>query len=187
MPRKYVRKIRFYESWFADLNDPDKEFTAAEKWAVVMAIVQSQHDQSTAPMDDLPKEIRRALQMPTLKEQLSCIIDKSAAARDKGSIGGRTTASGGRNEDTERARSASEDRAERHKAALPSGYNNLSFMRLCKQRENEGDRWAIYLRGGDPGRCDFTAPEYRNELLSRAATGDPIAQYICKYCNINVD
>lgn len=185
MPRKYVRKIRFYDSWFDDLNDESKEFTSAEKWAVIMAIVESQRAEDVAPMDDLPREIRRALQMPTIKEQLTSIIEKASNNRAKGSMGGRTTANGGRNEDAERARSASEDAVTRHKNALPPGYSNLDWVKYVKQRENEGDKWAIYLRSGKPDRCDLAASEYREELINKTRNGDLITRYLCKYCNID--
>lgn len=84
MARKYDRMIRFYGSWFADLNDEEKALTPAEKWQVVEAIVSSQLQQTTDPLTALPLEIRRALSMATMREQLERVLERNQGARDRG-------------------------------------------------------------------------------------------------------
>ena len=87
MARTYDRMIRFYDSWFDDLNDPDKELTAEERWMVVAAIRESQRTGSTQPMRELPLEVRRALSMATLIEQLERILERVEGARARGKKG----------------------------------------------------------------------------------------------------
>lgn len=84
MARKYDRMIRFYGSWLADLNDEEKAFTAEEKWQVVEAIFQSQLQESTEPLTNLPLSIRRALSMATMREQLERVLERNQGARDRG-------------------------------------------------------------------------------------------------------
>lgn len=84
MARKYDRMIRFYGSWFADLNDPEKALTAEEKWQVVEAIFKAQITESTDPLTSLPLEIRRALSMATMREQLERVLERNQGARDRG-------------------------------------------------------------------------------------------------------
>ena len=84
MARKYDRMIRFYASWFADLNDEEKALTPSEKWQVVEAIVSSQLQQTTDPLTALPLEIRRALSMATMREQLERVLERNQGARDRG-------------------------------------------------------------------------------------------------------
>lgn len=87
MARKYDRMIRFYGSWFADLNDPEKALTAEEKWQVVEAIVQCQEQESTEPLQLLPLTIRRALSMATMREQLERVLERNQGARERGRKG----------------------------------------------------------------------------------------------------
>lgn len=84
MARKYDRMIRFYGSWFADLNDPEKALTAEEKWQVVEAIIKAQITESTDPLTALPLAIRRALSMATMREQLERVLERNQGARDRG-------------------------------------------------------------------------------------------------------
>lgn len=79
--------IRFYDSWFDDLNDPDKELTAEERWMVITAVRESQRVGSTSPMRELPLEVRRALSMATLIEQLERILERVEGARARGRKG----------------------------------------------------------------------------------------------------
>lgn len=87
MARKYDRMIRFYGSWFADLNDPEKALTAEERWQVVEAIVQCQEQESTEPLQLLPLTIRRALSMATMREQLERVLERNQGARERGRKG----------------------------------------------------------------------------------------------------
>lgn len=87
MARKYDRMIRFYGSWFADLNDPEKALTPEEKWQVVEAIVSCQMTESTEPLQQLPLAIRRALSMATMREQLERVLERNQGARERGQKG----------------------------------------------------------------------------------------------------
>ena len=87
MARKYDRMIRFYGSWFADLNDPEKALTAEEKWQVVEAIFKAQITESTDPLTALPLVIRRALSMATMREQLERVLERNQGARERGQKG----------------------------------------------------------------------------------------------------
>lgn len=92
MPRNYDRMIRYYDSWFDDLCDPDKGFTGEECWAVLLAIRESQRQLNVDPIDNLPQMVKRGLQLHTLKEQVWRIIEKTESMRARGSKGGRSSA-----------------------------------------------------------------------------------------------
>lgn len=92
MPRKYDRVIRYYASWFDDLLDPAKEFTAEEFKLVFLAIRDAQLEGSLRPLDELPVSIRRALSMATMGEQIVRLLEKAERMRERGSRGGRATA-----------------------------------------------------------------------------------------------
>ena len=66
MPRTYDRLIRYYDSWFGDLLDPDKGFTPEECGAVIIAIRECQRELNLEPLKNLPLNIKRGLQMRTL-------------------------------------------------------------------------------------------------------------------------
>ena len=91
MARHYDRLIRYYDSWFDDLLDQDKELTPGECWRVILAIRDAQQMSSTEPLRNLPLEIRRALSMSTLIEQVERIIERCDNMRQRGSLGGLTT------------------------------------------------------------------------------------------------
>ena len=88
MARNYDRLIRYYDSWFDDLADPDKELTPEECWRVVLAIRDAEHSGTTQPLRELPQSIRRALSMSTLVEQVERIIERCNNLRERGSKGG---------------------------------------------------------------------------------------------------
>lgn len=88
MARNYDRLIRYYDSWFDDLADPDKELTPEECWRVILAVRDAQHIGSTQPLRELPQSIRRALSMSTLVEQVERIIERCNNLRERGSKGG---------------------------------------------------------------------------------------------------
>lgn len=92
MPRKYDRTIRFYDSWFGDLNDPSKEFSGDEKWQIVLAIRDCQVLGSLEPLNNLPLSIRRALSMATMGEQIVRQLERAENMRKRGSAGGRAAA-----------------------------------------------------------------------------------------------
>lgn len=83
MARKYNHLVRFLESWFADLEDPEKEFSDTERWQVVRAIAQCQVDISLEPLQALPLVIRRALSIATMGEQLLAIMDRADSYRKR--------------------------------------------------------------------------------------------------------
>lgn len=86
--RTYNKIIRFYDSWFADLEDPDKELSGEEKWSVIRAICECQRVGKHEPLDALPLAVRRALQMSTLKEQIERMLERSDRMRARGAAGG---------------------------------------------------------------------------------------------------
>lgn len=88
MPRKYDRIIRYYASWFDDLLDPSKEFTAEECWLVITTIRDCQIECSLEPLERLPIAIRRALSMATLGEQIIRMLERSERMRNKSADGG---------------------------------------------------------------------------------------------------
>lgn len=96
MARTYDRLIRFYDSWFGDLLDEEKELTPAECWATILAIRECQRQNTIEPLRDLPREIRRALQMRTLETQIEKILERTANMRERGAKGGNATKGGNR-------------------------------------------------------------------------------------------
>lgn len=88
MARRYDRLIRYNDSWFDDLLDPDKELKPSECWQVILAIRECERQEDTEPLSKLPLAIRRALSMSTLREQLEIIIARIQSTRNKGANGG---------------------------------------------------------------------------------------------------
>lgn len=84
MARKYNHVIRILESWIADLEEPSKEFTDAEKWQILRALAQCQIDCSLEPLHSLPLVLRRGLQVATMGEQLMAVMDRAAAYKQRG-------------------------------------------------------------------------------------------------------
>lgn len=84
MARNYNHVIRFLESWFADINDTDKEFSDADKWQIVMAIYECQVKTSLEPLHALPLAIRRGLSMATLGEQITAVLERAESYRARG-------------------------------------------------------------------------------------------------------
>lgn len=89
MPRKYDRTIRYYDSWFGDLTDPAKGFTAEECWQVMLAIRECQLQGSLEPLEQLPITTRRALSMATMGEQIIRQLERAERMSARGSAGGR--------------------------------------------------------------------------------------------------
>lgn len=84
MPRNYNHVIRFLESWFADLEDPAKEFADSEKYQVIFAIFQCQVQGSLGPLQDLPRDIRRGLSIATLGEQILAVLERAESYKKRG-------------------------------------------------------------------------------------------------------
>lgn len=84
MPRKYNHVIRFLESWFADLEDPAKEFSDSERWQVVVALRDCQVQNSLEPLQALPLSIRRALSIPSMGEQMMAVLDRAESYKRRG-------------------------------------------------------------------------------------------------------
>ena len=76
--------IRILESWIADLEEPSKEFTDAEKWQIIRALAQCQIDCSLDALHALPLVLRRGLQVATMGEQLMAVMDRAAAYKQRG-------------------------------------------------------------------------------------------------------
>lgn len=143
MPRNYDRLIRYYDSWFDDINDPDKELSGEEKWQILLALRECQRVMSADPLRKLPLRIRRALSMATMIEQVERIIERCESARSRGSRGGQATQA--KNQAEERAQNVARidrERAEM-KAAIPQGYTSLSWYNELKARAKKGDPKAI--------------------------------------------
>lgn len=85
--RNYDKIIRFYSSWFGDLMSESKEFTDAECWQVAKMLYLAQEAEDPDMLDQLPREIRRALSMETMKTQLAKIIASRRSSAERGRAG----------------------------------------------------------------------------------------------------
>lgn len=149
MPRKYDRVIRYYASWFDDFMSADKEFSAEEFRAIILAIRDCQINGSLEPLETLPITIRRALSMATMGEQILRILERAENMRARGSAGGRKTAAAASSPELKAASSISEELRERENQA--------------KEKQREEDRQAA------------VKPATYEELLKFAAHGDKYA------------
>lgn len=148
MPRKYNKVIRYYSSWFDDLTDPLKELTPEECWQIFVAIRDCQLIGSLEPLESLPIEIRRALSMATMGEQVVRLIETSNNMRSRGAEGGKKTAEL-RQEAAEAARMREQLRDKEIKA-MEERLSNMSagavsraqYLEL-KKKAQEGDPEAI--------------------------------------------
>lgn len=142
MPRNYDRLIRYYDSWFDDINDPEKELSGEEKWQILLALRECQRVMSADPLRELPLHIRRALSMATMVEQVERIIERCESARSRGSRGGQSTQA--KNQAEERAQNMARLEQERAevKASIPEGYNSLTWYQELKKRAATGDKAA---------------------------------------------
>lgn len=149
MPRKYDRLIRFYDSWFGDLQDPTKEFTPAECWSVVLAVRECQIQGSLEPLEQLPLSVRRALSMATMGEQIERILERIDRRRDISKHGGDTAAVNRRSPEQVAA----------------------AKIRAEKEAKEAAEREAAYQKQ----RKNATNPMRYLELLKQAAAGDQSA------------
>lgn len=152
MPRKYDKVIRYYSSWFADITDPEKEFTDHEIVQFFFAVRDCQVEESLEPLQNLPLSIRRALSMATIGEQVIRLVETSNSARNRGKNGGEAAA-------------ANRANAEPSPAALMK-----AEQRRKEQQELEAKR-------ADEARKAYLPPAAL-ERLKRAASGDYAAQKI---------
>ena len=149
MPRKYDRVIRYYASWFDDFLSVDKEFSAEEFRAIILAIRDCQVNGSLEPLETLPITIRRALSMATMGEQILRILERAENMRARGSAGGRKTAAG---------------------AARPEQLAASSIREELREHENQ----AKELKREEDRRAAVKPSTYE-ELLSQAAHGNSYA------------
>lgn len=146
MPRKYDRVIRYYASWFDDFLSIDKEFSAEEFRAIILAIRDCQVNGSLEPLETLPITIRRALSMATMGEQILRILERAENMRARGSAGGRKAAEA---------------------AARPELQAASSIREELREHENqEKEKQRI------EDRRQAVKPATYEELLSKAAHGD---------------
>lgn len=149
MPRKYDRVIRYYASWFDDFLSTDKEFTAEEFRAIILAIRDCQVNGSLEPLETLPITIRRALSMATMGEQILRILERAENMRARGSAGGRKAAAGAARQEQLAATSIREELREHENQA--------------KEKQREEDR------------REAVKPSLYEEMLKLAAHGDEYA------------
>lgn len=83
MARTYDRIIRYYDSWFADLMDEEKQFSAEEICAVLLAVRECQRVNNLVPLDALPASVRRGLSMATMREQILRINERVERMRER--------------------------------------------------------------------------------------------------------
>lgn len=142
MPRTYDRLIRYYDSWLDDIQDPDKGFSAQEQMSILLAIREAQRQGTMQPIDGLPVEIKRGLQLSTLKEQVGRIIERCERARSRG-----RDAAAARYAQEQRDQAAQERKAaEEYQAA--NKVTREQYLEL-KKRAAAGDQEAIrLLKGG---------------------------------------
>lgn len=129
MPRKYDKIIRFYSSWFADLTEPDKGWTPEERWKVILTIAQAQMMSDVSHLDSLPIEIKRGLQMATLKEQVYRMLERSEAMSSRGKKGADARK---RAEDAELAKNRQEMAKEHQKQAEQRLEDNEREIEVAK-------------------------------------------------------
>lgn len=149
MPRKYDRLIRFYDSWFGDLQDPTKEFTPVECWSIILAVRECQVQGSLEPLEQLPLSIRRALSMATMGEQIERILERIDRRRDISKHGGDTAAANRRSPEQIAA----------------------AKIRAEKEAKETAEKEAAYQEQ----RKRATQPNKYLELLKQAAAGDQAA------------
>lgn len=152
MPRKYDRLIRYYDSWFGDLQDPSKEFTPAECWSIILAVRECQIQGSLEPLEQLPLSVRRALSMATMGEQIERILERIDRRRDISRHGGETAAANRRSPEQVaaakiRAEKEAREAAERDKMHAENrklAVSREEYIELKKRADN-GDEEAKKL------------------------------------------
>ena len=132
--RNYDKVIRFYDSWFDDLLEPHKQFTASDICKVIYAIREAQSTGDLNHICNLAPDILARLNVYTLVTQVQKLIDKSTRQARSGSIGGQRTAE-------QRAmaeRIQAEERAQRDADRERSERNHISreeYLRIKAEEE----------------------------------------------------
>lgn len=85
--RTYDKVIRFYSSWFGDLMAESKEFTDGECWQVIRALYLAEEEENPDLLDNLPREIKRALSLETMKTQVAKLIASRRSSAERGRAG----------------------------------------------------------------------------------------------------
>lgn len=150
MPRTYDRLIRYYDSWFGDLLDPDKGFTPEECWTVIVAIRECQREITLEPLKNLPINIRRGLQMRTLETQIVKILEHTGRMAARGAAGGNAAQKAAQERAKIHAEERERQREEQKKQYEEQDKNSISRAQYLLWREkgvlNEqgrpGPNWA---------------------------------------------
>ena len=153
MARTYDRLIRFYDSWFGDLLDPEKEFTPEECWQIVLAIRECQREATLEPLAALPKHLRRGLQMRTLETQILKILEHTGKMKERGAAGGAA---------------AAKARAEANQVAaeLRQKENQELHDRLDEQAKNaiSREQYLLWVKNGVIDRMGNPGPNWEKRL-----------------------
>ena len=159
MPRNYDRLIRYYDSWFGDLLDPDKGFTPEECWSVIVAIRECQREITLEPLKNLPINIRRGLQMRTLETQILKILEHTGRMAARGSAGGNAAQKAAQ----ERAKISAEMR-ERENEEREKKYQEASKNSISREQYLLWVEKGVLTQMGQPGpnwadRVKYALPE----------------------------
>lgn len=146
MPRTYDRLIRFYDSWFGDLLDPDKGFTPEECWSVIVAIRECQREITLEPLKNLPINIRRGLQMRTLETQIVKILEHTGRMAARGAAGGNAAQKAAQ----ERAKIAAEER-EREREERERQYDERAKKSISREQYLLWRQHGVLDEMGKPG------------------------------------
>ena len=159
MPRTYDRLIRFYDSWFGDLLDPDKGFTPEECWSIIVAIRECQREITLEPLKNLPINIRRGLQMRTLETQIVKILEHTGRMAARGSAGGNAAQKAAQ----ERAKIAAEER-EHQREEQNKKYEDMKKNAISREQYLLWKEHGVLNEMGQPGpnwndRAKYALPE----------------------------
>ena len=159
MPRTYDRLIRFYDSWFGNLLDPDKGFTPEECWNVILAVRECQREITLEPIKKLPLNIRRGLQMRTLETQILKILEHTGRMAARGAAGGNAAQKAAQ----ERSKIAAEER-ERQMAEMNKKYDDMKKNAVSREQYLHWKEKGVLNEMGQPGpnwadRVKFALPE----------------------------
>lgn len=159
MPRTYDRLIRFYDSWFGDLLDPDKGFTPEECWSVIVAIRECQREITLEPLKNLPINIRRGLQMRTLETQIVKILEHTGRMAARGAAGGNAAQKAAQ----ERSKIAAEER-ERQREEMNKKYDDMRKGAVTREQYLLWKEKGVINEMGQPGpnweeRAKYALPE----------------------------
>lgn len=159
MPRTYDRLIRFYDSWFGDLLDPDKGFTPEECWSVIVAIRECQREITLEPLKSLPINIRRGLQMRTLETQIIKILEHTGRMAARGAAGGNAAQKAAQ----EKAKIAAEER-ERQREEQNKKHEEMTKNSVSREQYILWKEHGVINEMGQPGpnwadRVKYALPE----------------------------